>query len=55
MKKIKLLFFAAVMGCLTLTTACKKDKGEATATTEVHDHDGETLPIDKAQFDAFFC
>lgn len=55
MKKVKLLFFAAVLGCLTLTTACKKDKGEATANTEVHDHDDEVIPIDKAQFEAFFA
>ena len=52
MKRLRLLT-VIILGCCTLTLSCKKDKAEADANTEVHDHD-ETIPIDKGKFAAFF-
>ncbi|KOS05152.1 l,D-transpeptidase YcbB [Flavobacterium akiainvivens] len=56
MKKLPLIF-ALFMGIVLTTTSCKKKddnkQEEATANTEVHDHD-QVIPIDKGQFAAFF-
>ena len=55
MKKLNLVV-AFFLGTLLMLTSCKKDgkdKDEAGANTEVHDHD-EIIPIDKNQFAAFF-
>lgn len=49
----KLLILALTLGMLTASCK-KKDKDEAGANTEVHDHD-EIIPIDKSQFAGFFA
>ncbi|MEL1244362.1 L,D-transpeptidase family protein [Flavobacterium sp. DGU11] len=54
MRKASLLI-AIIFGFALTTVSCKKDKGDATSATEVHDHDGEDIPLDAAGFDPFFA
>jgi len=50
------LMIALFLGLTLTTVSCKKNKdGEASSSTEVHEHDGKDIPIDPAGFDPFFA
>lgn len=55
MKKVRLLI-AIVFGCVLMTISCKKkeDGENVSSSTEVHDHENPSIPLDTTQFDAFF-
>ena len=54
MKKTNLIV-TFILGCTLLITSCKKKDGEVTNSTEVHDHDEATIPLDTTKINAFFA
>ncbi|KGO95007.1 L,D-transpeptidase family protein [Flavobacterium subsaxonicum] len=53
MKRLSILTLL-IFGLSISNISCKKDKGDATNSTEVHDHEDGNIAIDTTQFAAFF-